>query len=161
MSHGQVEQVARRDARRVLVGILSPRCGNCRESRTELRGRTRGRQGLSRCCRYPVADEPRLKLLICGELAEIDLKTWIGGIRRGRERNGRGDLPTVIPPVESKPWTALPGLILQVGGLAELLVVIDAEHAARRRWRGTRSSQLRKEEARGNTRKHKRGRKPM
>ena len=44
---------------------------------------------------------------------------------------GPGHQAAVIAPVEAHPWAALPGLVLEVGGLVELLVVVDAEDSRR------------------------------
>jgi len=70
--------------------------------------------------------------LIMGARPEID---GIGTVRTvpavaAGEGNGAGDQPAIVVPVEAKPRTTLAELILPMGGLAELLVVIDAKYTA-------------------------------
>jgi len=95
------------------------------------------------------AEEPCLELLVGSQAGHIDV-----GIHSVADGNSAGDQAAVIPPIEANPGPLLPGLVLQVSGLVELLVVVDTEHAisALASRRDANSAQLRLEETRGHAR---------
>jgi hypothetical protein len=63
-----------------------------------------------------------LHLLIGAEPREVDR-----GVETGRIRHRARHQAAIIAPVKTDPWALLPRLILQVGGLVEFFVVVDAE----------------------------------
>src|SRR5580698_4054029 len=67
-------------------------------------------------------------------------------------------LAAVVVPIETEPRPSFPGLVLQMSGGVENLIVVDAEHFAsgrqRARWRGANSADLRFKEARRHVREH-------
>ena len=76
------------------------------------------------------AEQSRLKLLIGAETGDID--NGVAACRAvctvaSRARRWASHQAAVISPVEANPWPRLPGLVLQVGGLVELFVVVNAE----------------------------------
>src|SRR5689334_237094 len=146
--------MAWRDAWRIVIVILGTRRGNGDSRRAVLRWRTRG-QGRTQGGEHAPAEEASLDLLVSGQAGQI---YW--GRRVGCERNGARNQPAVITPVEAEPRAALPGLVLDVSGLIEFLVVVDAKGrdiAARCRARrnGASATKLWVEKARGNAGKNK------
>src|SRR5580700_10652265 len=138
--------MARCDAWRIVVVVLGIRRRDLYERGAKLRRGAIVRQGSSRGCTDAIASEPGLELLIGGERYAANVGGDHAHIRhaanedRSRAIVGRThpeagrcacDQSAVVPPVEAKPGTALPGLVLQVSGLVELFVVIDSKHSAR------------------------------
>ena len=107
--------------------IVLGTCGrDLNKVRSKLRCGTRAGKSHSRRSAHAVARQSSLKLLIGSQTSKID-----GTAGDVRERNRSCDPSAVISPIESKPWSALPGLILQVRCLIKLLIMIDAEDSAR------------------------------
>ena len=77
-----------------------------------------------------------------------------------RARRRAGHQTAVVAPVEADPRCVLLGLVLQVSGLVEKLVVVDAEHRDCSR-RGADSADLRPEKARGHAGHNHEGRKTV
>src|SRR5450755_2893109 len=137
MPDRDIEQVSRRDARRILVVVLRVRRRHLQQTRPELRYWARVRQSLRRSRPQRSAEQPRLEFLIGAERNSERIRH--GNRRLPRRSHGGlgavaavagslpGDLPTVIAPVESEPRSGLPGLVLQVCGQIEFLVMIDPE----------------------------------
>src|SRR5215813_2344895 len=144
--------MARRDARRILVVVLRARCRNADERRTKQRriAKSGGADGTGGRGMHAAADETGLELLVGSEPGNVH------GIYAVAERYGAGNEPAVISPIEADPRAALPRLILQVGGLVELFVVVDAEDtvATLAYWRGADTAQLRLEEPGRHARHH-------
>ena len=89
-----------------------------------------------RCRMHAPAVESRLELLIGREAGDIHDR--VGPVRpvgaiASRARHRAGHQAAVVAPVEAEPRAASSRLVLQVRGLVELLVVVDAEYADRRR----------------------------
>src|SRR5882724_7121664 len=98
---------------------------------------------------HTAAEKACLELLVAGQTRQINRSRCI------RDGHCAGHKTAVIAPVEAKPRTTLPRLILEVCGLVEPLVVVDAERGERVPDRSRRNSagsaDLGSEEARGNT----------
>src|SRR5215472_7040137 len=144
VSNGEIKQVSRLDARRILVVVLGPRRRNLHQARAQLAGSAAGERRRE-CGVRASASKSGLELLIGSEGREINR-----GRRIGRERSGAGDQPTVVAPVEAHPGSLFPGLILQVSCLVETFVMINAERDGCARGNRDRpgASDLRSEEAR-------------
>src|SRR6201997_327188 len=128
--------MARSNAGRIVIVILRPRRRDLYKIRTILRwgaSAKRCREGRA----LTPAEQSSLQLLIASKPGQIH-----GCCRVSCEWNGTRNQTAVITPVETEPWSPLPGLILQMGGLVEFLVVIDAENTARGRWGGSSSTDL-------------------
>src|ERR1035437_3050339 len=120
----------------MVIIILRSRRGDLHQIGSELRRKTGRRQRRKGGRLDASAEETCLKLLIGSKAAQIN-----GGlaVKRGRgwavvigrhavARHRAGNQSAVIAPVETNPRTALPrGLVLQVRGLIEDFVVINAE----------------------------------
>ncbi len=79
------------------------------------------------------------------------------GAITARARYGTGHQAAIVAPVEAHPGSALERLVLQVSGLVENFVVVDAEHLASSHAserRGADAADLRFEEARRHARHH-------
>src|SRR5665213_128678 len=165
-SKGNVEQIAMRDPRWVLVVVLRVRCGDVDELRCELVGQAKVRQRRKRSCFDAIACETSLKLLICCQPAQVDVVLSVDDNAAARtvgpvriEAGHRTSRQTAIePPVEPDERTILArSLILQVGRLIEALVVIDAERKAALPNRSACACALRWEEQGSHTRHHTEG----
>jgi len=98
---------------------------------------------------YRAAEETRLELLIRAETGNVD--DGVGAVGSvvavtACARCRPGDQTTVVAPVEAEPGPALPGLVLEMGGLIKFLVVINAEDTPGGRRCRTGSADLREEE---------------
>jgi len=134
-----IEQVARRDAWRIVIVIF--RSGSREvDARRSVQRRIAARQWRRERRNLAAAEQPCLNLLVCGNAGQVHRNSSV------RHRHGASDQSVVIPPVEGNPWPILFRLILQVCCLLELLVVIDAECAFRREVRA-QPAHLRIEEA--------------
>src|SRR5579862_4941921 len=71
--------------------------------------------------------------------------------RRRKVRYRSGHQPAVIAPVETDPRSALPWLVLQVRGLVELFVMVDAKRRSVLANRYAQAAHLRRKVARGNS----------
>ena len=120
----------------------------------------------------PVAYEAGLKLLICCQTTQVDSRlpirqchrrsavdwiaqaVWVGDVIAGyRARNQ----PAVIPPIESYPWfkEMVSGhLVLNMRGLVEPFVMVDAERVSPLPHRRAGARGLRRKEARRHRRHH-------
>src|SRR6202161_601953 len=146
VADGQVEQVPRSDARRILVVVFGAVGGDvdagCATRSAGWAAQDRaGRRGERRA-----AEESDRGLLIGVERQ-----------RGGVVGHGAGNEAAVIAPVEADPRTALERLILQVRGLVEFLVVVDAEDAATLADGYAKSADLRREIAGCDARHHDEG----
>ena len=118
---------------------------------------------------HAVAGEPGLEFLIRGQGNRAYVAGYHAHVRHAADQNragaivkrfeakagsGPGHESAVVPPIEAHPGVFLPGLVLNVRGLVEVLVVIDAENSRGRRRIGSRSGGLRGEEARRHARHH-------
>src|ERR1700683_5349694 len=97
------------------------------------------------------AEESCLELLIRSQAADIHYCAGpirpvraIGSSRAGYRTRHQA---AIVAPVEAQPRPALPRLVLQVRGLVEFLVVVDAEHGTASR-HSANSADLWSEEAR-------------
>ena len=147
---------------------VEPYCdaGHRLAPRLELIGVPVGFVGCRRGCMHGAAEETGLELLIGADAGRIYYVRAIGATGPGwpiraiatRARRWTGDKPAVVPPVEAEPRPALPRLILQVSGLVEFFVVVDAERRKFPRHRndrnGARPADLRREETRGDAGHH-------
>ena len=97
------------------------------------------------------AEDPPCELLIRRQIGNIHYSVssiWsIGAIFAACAGHGTGNQTAVITPVEAEPRGLLRRLVLQVSGLIEKLVVVNAEYADRARRRAD-TGDLRAEEAR-------------
>src|ERR1019366_8114810 len=147
-AQGQIKQVARLDALRIVVVVLG-----VRSRYLEVYGSERAcGAGGKRCRAMPrrqrvgsdqltVAGQPGLVRLIGGQspsgdgVDQSDLVTRKSSSRaRCRCRQAwscTGHQSAVISPVEAEPRPGLPRLVLNMGCLVELLVVVNAEDADR------------------------------
>src|ERR1700690_669946 len=100
----------------------------------------------------PIARQSSLELLVWAQPGDIDRRVVthraVGAVAAGTGRRASHQA-AVIPPVEGEPRPVLPRLVLQVGGLIEFFVVVNAKRSYRS---GDRScaSDLRGEETGGN-----------
>ncbi len=120
VTHGEVEQVARRNPRRIGIVVLGARRGQADERGPVLSRSAGGRERYGRGGMLAAAEQSSLELLIGGEAAQVNRSSV-------RHRHFAGHQPAVVTPVETDPWSGLPGLILHVRGLVEAFVVVDAE----------------------------------
>src|SRR6202050_4585552 len=100
--------------------------------------------------------ESGLELLIRRKPGYIhDTVGTVGPVDAIASRAGRfsGHLPAIVAPVETEPGSKFPGLVLKMGGLVELLIVIDAKDLATGR-RCADSADLRLKEPRGHAGHH-------
>ena len=166
LAQRRIEDIPRRDTLRIVVVVASAGRGNGDEAGGELRRQAGGGQrgvwgGLD-----AGASEARLKLLVSreGHAERVDHEdgglaakhrrgedAWTVGIARGRPvtRSGTRNQSAVIAPVEPEPRRELASwdLVLQVGGLVELLVVVDAERISALADGRARTGHLRRVEA--------------
>src|ERR1700728_23767 len=158
LAHGGVEQVSRRNARWILVVILGPRRGNGNVLGTVTRrgaqiGAERRADGSCGRRQHAAAEQPCLELLIGRYSRHVDevigaTTGWAVRTRLAAEtRHGTRDQAAVVAPVEAKPRPSLPRLILDVRGLVEVFIVVDAKHR-RSPWRGANAADLRSEDTR-------------
>src|SRR5580658_6840236 len=138
------------------------------QTRPELRRQARGRQRGGRRSAHAIARKPGLILLIGAQgISEHILQQHCrlaadgGGLRAIIARTNSvtwrvaGHQTAVVTPVEASPWPALPGLILEVGGLVKPFVVVDAEGKSRGGChRRSRSAYLGLEKSRGHAGEH-------
>src|SRR5271166_1096592 len=96
---------------------------------------------------HAAAVQPSFELLIGRELGNIHYR--VSSVRTvvaiaARARNRTRDQAAVEAPVETDPGSPFSDLILQVRGLVEILVVVNAEYAAGSRtgWGGSNSAHL-------------------
>ncbi len=124
IANAGIEQVARVDARRIVIVILGTWCRYLEPGRPVQRWVARDQWG-TQCWGSAAAEEPGLYLLVCGESCEIHR-------RRGVPRKGNSPSheTAVVAPIESHPRAAFPRLVLRVRGLLKHLVVIDAKHGS-------------------------------
>src|SRR5271166_2950884 len=162
MAHGGIEKIAGSDAGGIVVVVLGSDRGYFYKVGSELRCRTRRGQRSGGGCADAIAGESGLELLIGAQgvsenILQQDggLPVESGGLRAVVDcayavtRRVSGYQTAVVTPVEAKPGAALPGLVLQVGGLVELFVVVDAEgKSGAGRHRRAGSADLGLEEAR-------------
>src|SRR5271163_3521954 len=166
VAESQVEQVAGSDTRRIVVVVLSSGSGNLQELRIILRrgagagGDDRRAGGIGRARRRGEnarAREAGLKLLIGRKAGDVHKS---GDLRAGAIAAVAGDWPrdqtAVVAPVETNPGPEFFRLVLQVRGLVEVLVVVNAEGSEASRDDGNRSdaADLRSEETRGDAGHH-------
>src|ERR1700730_140785 len=109
-------------------GASGKRCGECRA--------------------LAPTEQSSLQLLIPSKPGQV-----YRSCRVGREGNCTGHHSTVVPPIETNPRPALPGLILEVRRLIKLLVVINSEDATGRGGSSSGSAELREKEPCSYTRK--------
>lgn len=139
VARGEIEEVAGQVSLRIVVVIFLTRRWYLDEPRAKLRRRTTwyatrtGHQCRYGSCRgrpCSRASKPALVLLVgsqwqAGQIVdqqnEVICRVGRKGARwcRGKARDGASHKPAVVSPVESKPWAALPGLILQMRRLIE------------------------------------------
>ncbi len=152
--NAHIEQIAWTDARRIVIVILRSRCRYF----TRVDPYCDGAQVVSGVVKrgmHASAKKPSLHLLVGGESSEID--------RRGVdlcERNCSGHQTAVIAPIKANPRTGSPRLVLQVRGLVEAFVVVDAEGGAALSNGGAESAGLRRKESRGHAGHHHQRGKP-
>src|SRR5579862_1020176 len=158
-----------------MIVVLSVGRRHFDERRTELRRGTVVGQRVGGRGANAVTGESGFELLIGGERYRADVGSHHAYIGHAAEdgraraivesveaeaRGGAGDQAAVIAPVETNPGPALPGLILQMGGLVEFLVMIDPEgKACRGGDGGSGAADLRLEKASRHTRKNEESRK--
>ena len=110
---------------------VEPYCEAGQRLEPEARTDRRSRSGANRA-----AEQSGLELLIRAEDRRVHhgvaARRAVGAVAAGAGHRARHQA-AVIAPVEAHPRAALPGLVLDVGGLVELLVVVDAEDPRRRR----------------------------
>src|SRR5437016_2460283 len=123
MPHRDIEQMPRRNARRIVVVILRPRRRYLDKGRTILRWSAGGKRRRERRT-LASTEQSSLQLLIPGKPGQV---YW--SCRISCERNCTGHQSAVVPPIDANPRPTLPRLVLQVGGLVELLVVVNSENA--------------------------------
>src|SRR5580658_10171900 len=166
MSHGDVEQIARRNARWVVAVVFRARRGNGHQRRTVHGSRAEsGRADRSSGCRmHAPAVEASLILLIGREARNVHHAVgsiWsVGAIFAAGARYRTGHQAAVITPVEADPRELLRWLVLQVPGCIVKFVVIDAEHADSA-GSCADTGRLRAEKARRDTGCHHESRQPM
>src|SRR5580698_7232153 len=165
-SDGGVEEMARRDARRVVVVILLIRSGQRDQRRCELRYQARVWKCLSRRGANAGAGKSGFELFVGGHertVGDHGNRRLTAQRRRCRaivprihSVAGRGpsDLSAVIAPTEGHPGTTLPRLVLHVSRLIEFFVMIDAEGKSVGANRRAQSAHLRREKARGHAREN-------
>jgi hypothetical protein len=154
MPHGYVKEVARSDARRIVVIVFGARHGYSYPCGPELRWRA-ACQGRTERWENSAAEESCLQLLIRREARQVN---WSGAIRSERDR--ACDKAAVIPPIEACPRTALAYLILKMGSRVKHFVMVDAERANRVRSCPS-ATNLRGEESRCNAGEDKQPSKAM
>src|SRR5580693_4785508 len=171
LAHGYVEQIAWGNSRRVVIVVLGSGQRNGYVLRavaccgTEIRTERRTERS-RRCRKHAPAEESCLELLIrskSGHVDEIVGTTAVRTVRTGlasEARQGAGHKAAIIPPVEADKWRALPGLVLQVCGLVELFVVVDAKDRGPS-GRGANAADLWSEETRRYTGHHHKRRKAV
>lgn len=145
-----VEQTALLNAGRIVIVVFCSWGGNVEQRRSEL-GCKANAAGYRACrrCFYTTAGEAGLKLLIGREAGEVNRRLAVDRQRisivvEGEVRAsaiGIGGVvagscacheSTVVAPVEAEPGALAEGqVVLQVGGLVEPLVVVDAERGIR------------------------------
>ena len=171
LAHGCVEQVSRRNARWILVVILGPRRGNGNILGTVTRrgAQIRAERRADGSCgrrQHAAAEQPCLELLIgrySGHVDEVIGATtgWAVCTRLAAEtRHGTRDKAAIVAPVEAKPRPGLPRLILDVRGLVEVFIVVDAKHRRSPR-RGANAADLRSKETRRHAGHHYKRRQAM
>src|SRR6185437_7573261 len=96
--------------------------------RRELPGGATGERRVE-CCLHVTATQQDLRLLVCGQVGEI------GWRLTAVARRVAGDQTALIPPCDAVPGASRLWLILQVSGLLERLIVVDAERHSGRHWR--------------------------
>src|SRR5258708_33359967 len=153
MADAGVEEIACVNAGRIVVVILRAR-RRYPDSRGPVLRRRAGCQGRSQRWKYISAKKSRLYLLVRGKPGQIDRR---GGI--GRKRHRTGNQAAVKAPVHRNPRPPLPRLVMDVGGLPEFLIMVNAEYTGGRI--GARTADLRPEEARGGTAENGKCRQPV
>src|ERR1700728_1860226 len=142
MAERHVEKVPRRDARRLVVVVLGVGGRHLYQRGAKRRCGAIEGQRRRRGCTDAVASEPGFGLLVGRKrnLAHVG-SAYADVVHTTEDQRSRAivrrelpearccpcDQSTVIPPVEADPGATLPRLILEVSGLVELLVVVDAE----------------------------------
>ena len=124
ISDAGIEQVARVDARRIVIVILRSRWRYLQPGRPVQR-RVACNQRSAQRWGSAAAEEPSLYLLVRGEPREIHRRRGVP-----RKGNSASHKAAVVAPIESHPWAAFPRLVLRVRGLLKHLVVIDAKHGS-------------------------------
>src|SRR5882672_10419712 len=124
ISNAGIEQVARVDARRIVIVILRSRCRYLEPCRP-VQSRVARNQWSTQRWGSAAAEEPGLYLLVCGESREIHRRRGVP-----RKGNSASHKTAVVAPIEGHPRAAFPRLVLRVGGLLKHLVVIDAKHGS-------------------------------
>ena len=165
VSHANIEQIALRDALRVVVRVRSAGSGNRNQRGTIQVSRAEaGRTDRSRGRRmHAAAVEPSFELLIGREVGDVHHGVGptgsVGDSAPGAGHRA-GHQPAVIAPVEADPRGVLHRLVLQVRGHIVKLVVIDPEYA---KPHGSRAhtGELRAEKARRYAGRHGERRQPM
>ena len=123
MPHGYVKEVARSDARWIVVIVFGARRGYRYPCGPELRW-SAACQGRTERWENAAAEESCLQLLIRREARQVNRSGAIRG-----ERDRACHQAAVIPPIEARPRTALAYLILKMGSRVEHFVMVDAERA--------------------------------
>src|SRR5882672_5214966 len=140
MANAGIEQIARRNTRRVVIVILRSRRGNI-DPRGAVLSRSAGSERCGQSRELVSAEKACLDLLVGCQARQVYWRRGIGG-----KRYRSGHQAAVITPVEAKPRASLPHLVLDMRSLLELLVVVDAEHTSCRRT--AQAADLRIEETR-------------
>ena len=135
-----VEQVARRDAWRIVIVIFRSG-GRKADARRSKQRRVAARQWRRQRRNLASAEQPCLNLLISSNTGQIHRNSSVC------HGHGPGHQSVVVTPVEGNPRPILFRLILQMRCLLELLVVVNTECTFRREVRA-QPANLRIEEAR-------------
>src|SRR6516225_4199828 len=169
----QIKKMVRSDAVGIAVCVVGSRSCDRNESGSVLAG---GAQaiGADGCAERVTgagctganrtAEQSGLKLLVGAQAGSIDdhvraLRSVVAVSARAGNRTS--NQAGVITPVKADPRPTLPGLILDVGRLIELLIVVDTEDAARCRRSSPSASNLGKKETRGDPGKNSQRREPV
>ena len=136
MTHGQIKEVARCDAGRVVVVIFRVGGWNFHQGRTVLGCRAQATRvdGSRRGSKHAPAGESCLELLVGSQPRKVHdgagpVRSIIAIATCARYRTSHQT--TIVAPIESDPGATLERLVLQVGCLVKDFVVIDAENASR------------------------------
>src|SRR5580704_10856763 len=135
MPNGDIKKILGCDTRRIVVVVLGTRGWNLDKVRSVFRrwAKTCRTDGSGRRSMHAAEEQACLKLLIRREIGHIDDRIRsvraVEAIASGA-RHGTSHQAAVVAPVKAEPRAGLPGLVLQVCGLVEILIVIDTENVS-------------------------------
>ncbi len=131
-AYAGVKQVARLNARRIVVGVVCPIRRKIQERGALRCGERATRDRVVHRSESTSTEKPDRGLLISIEAGDpgscADRRLEI------RDNRVAGHKPAIVPPVHGNPRQSLPWLILHMGRLVERLVVVDAEHSSVREY---------------------------